>query len=176
MHSRMISSLLLMLMLGISALTACTPSTLPPPTETAVPVVSTPFLIPYCEVLTTELCLASFGQDEKGNLLILFKAGPSFPTSFNIFLEFGGKKEHLKCYPSETPPGGIFCSDGQIAQNTKIMLNVYGDGVLIARGTFIVDYSLTFLSTARPTMTSTVLAPSTLLPTLTPSYPGPSYP
>lgn len=174
MHSRMIS--LLLLTLGISALTACTPSTLPPPTEIAVPAVPTPFLIPYCEVLTTDLCLAGFGQDEKGNLLILFKAGPSFPVNFNIFLEFGDKKEHLKCYPSETPLGGIFCLAGQVAQNTKIKLNVYRGEVLIAKGTFIVEHGPTSLSTATPTMTSTVLGPSTPLPTLTPSYPGPSYP
>lgn len=172
MRSRVIHFLFL-LMLGISSLFACTPR-IPPLTENAVQTVSSPLLIPYCEVSAARICLVGFGQDGSGNLLILLKTNDLSPADLSVVLEKASGNEQLKCQPIEGSLQGISCLAGRIVQDTKIKMDIYSGDLLIAKGTFIVQYDLASLSTATPGTIPTHTVSPTF--TLTPSYPGPSYP
>lgn len=170
------TQIFLLVMITLVLLTGCSQRAEPTPEATQTPA-PPPFEVTYCDINPSDMCLAGFGTDANGKLLILFKANDRSFADIYIRTDGPEGKIYFECQESKNFLENVYCLGEPYPEQELIKLNIYSriNDALIAIGVFNVEYS----SLPKPDVVFGVTLtpqPSPISSPPTPSYPNPSYP
>ena len=108
----------------------------------------------------TKLCVASFGLDETGRMVIRLLAPPATRRDLHVKLEFKGKLTVYPCVAADQSVVDVYCTGAPVPLGSSVSLGVYAaDGSdALASGDFVVS------SLALPTLSISGTQPVTASP------------